>query len=312
VKTAWFLRFIRLTLFASFLPSYFLIARTEWWYVPLLTLGALALLEVLGREKIPFPLSPFPALFGEFFLIATSGWEKSPLLLFVVFVPVTYFLEEQFQPGLLLCLANTFVLSFLGGKALRAGNVFALSYLLGLGVVMWSIFVAIKMERNTIIRRLVNLEKLADRDPLTGLGNRRALQRVMVTLIEQKTPFVLAIIDLDCFKECNDRYGHQAGDEVLQRFGQHLRVLSRKTDFVFRYGGDEFIVIFPETGPGEAEAVLKRMEEKLRETFTELGMSWGMASFPKEEREKSRLLHLADERLYKAKRARKRVTQTVI
>lgn len=300
-----FVRYIRLATILAFLPGYLVMAwPEERWYLPLLALGMLVLGEWWER-KTPFLFSPLLFLVFEIFLVACSGWGRSPFLFLFALAPGTYLLEGKLSGALWICCWNTIFFAILGGWALWQGDTFVMSYILGLVGTAWLLFFFLKEGQNTVTRRLLNLEKLADRDPLTGLGNRRALQRVVSTLIGQGTPFVLSIVDLDCFKECNDRYGHEKGDEVLQRFGTMLRFSVRQSDLVFRYGGDEFIVIFLGATPETVEEVLRRIEEKLKESSLKVGMSWGMASFPEEAKDRTQVFRLADERLYALKRERK-------
>ena len=111
----------------------------------------------------------------------------------------------------------------------------------------------------------------------------------------------LAVIDLDNFKTVNDRHGHLYGDKVLRDVGVAVRATLRKSDVAFRFGGEEFVVLFPDTRLADALAVLKRLQERLRPT----SFSGGVAECPTEERDAAALLHLADMRLAAAKRAGK-------
>lgn len=110
------------------------------------------------------------------------------------------------------------------------------------------------------------LKLLADRaevDGLTGLGNRAAFNRrwdeKVAEVTRYKTPLSLAMIDADYFKRINDTYGHPAGDEVLQRMAQLLQRECRTPDVVCRYGGEEFTIIMPSTGPKDALGVAERI-----------------------------------------------------
>jgi diguanylate cyclase (GGDEF)-like protein len=91
--------------------------------------------------------------------------------------------------------------------------------------------------------RLKAVETLAMKDTLTGLANRRCAEARMNWYIAREQVYCVAIVDLDCFKMVNDKYGHGAGDDLLRRFGEELRENMRFTDMVARWGGDEFVVV---------------------------------------------------------------------
>lgn len=109
------------------------------------------------------------------------------------------------------------------------------------------------------------LEERADVDGLTELGNRAAFNRrwameVLENIRYGKT-LSLAMMDADHFKKVNDGYGHPAGDEVLITIGRIVRRICRATDVVCRYGGEEFVLIMPHTGPNDAVSVCERIRE---------------------------------------------------
>lgn len=112
-------------------------------------------------------------------------------------------------------------------------------------------------------RREKALEKIAHSDPLTDLPNRRAMQDRLPVELERVRrygrPLCLAITDIDHFKDVNDAYGHETGDAALVQVARTLKERSRQADFVGRWGGEEFILLLPETSLDAAVAILDRL-----------------------------------------------------
>lgn len=108
------------------------------------------------------------------------------------------------------------------------------------------------------------LNYLASRDSLTGLLNRRALEQILKREFERavryRTPLTVVFIDVDDFKMVNDRYGHKAGDEVLIYVAKHLLNMTRGSDVVARFAGDEFIIILPNTSLHESNEFANRLK----------------------------------------------------
>lgn len=157
------------------------------------------------------------------------------------------------------------------------------------------------------------LAELAFADPLTELPNRRAfLDRLGVELLRSRRthcPFSVALVDLDRFKAINDRYGHAAGDAALRHVAQTIRRRIRGYDLVARHGGDEFVLLFPDTSKPIADMILERFREIAwtNESGTmpmSLTLSWGIATRPDDGDAADVLLHVADARLYAMKGAR--------
>ena len=119
------------------------------------------------------------------------------------------------------------------------------------------------------------LKDQAVRDFLTGLHNRRHLNDILPPMLalaqRHDEPLALAVIDLDHFKEVNDRYGHAAGDRVLASFGKLLRTRLRRSDIACRYGGEEFCVLMPRTSASVARAKLDQLLKVWRATRFDLG-----------------------------------------
>jgi diguanylate cyclase (GGDEF)-like protein len=147
----------------------------------------------------------------------------------------------------------------------------------------------------------VRLEHEALVDPLTGLLNRRALERDLrrerARAIRYDRRFSLMVIDLDGLKTVNDTDGHLAGDLYLRALATALAGVLRSGDEAYRIGGDEFVVLLPETAEARAEVVAERVQESGAPPF-----SWGAATFGPDGQDPDALLSLADQRLY-ARRA---------
>jgi diguanylate cyclase (GGDEF)-like protein len=155
------------------------------------------------------------------------------------------------------------------------------------------------------------LNVVARRDSLTGIGNRLALDDAIVRLLDQgarlrPVPFALILFDLDHFKTYNDEHGHQAGDAALGRIGEILRRATRLTDVAFRYGGEEFLLLVPDTDLTIAIAVAERVRIATEEVtdLPPFTVSGGVALWdPMDGRDPQPLLRRADTALYLAKRA---------
>ncbi len=160
-----------------------------------------------------------------------------------------------------------------------------------------------------------DLRQLSIRDPLTGLFNRRYMEETLeleISRAERKEHAIgVIMLDIDHFKTFNDRFGHAAGDELLQSLGQLIRTNLRAGDVACRYGGEEFVLIMPEASE---EAAQRRAEElrvhahemEVRHLDTVLGpvsLSLGVGLYPDHGRTRDAILAAADAALYKAKQA---------
>ena len=116
---------------------------------------------------------------------------------------------------------------------------------------------------------------MAVTDGLTGLHNRRYLDSHLKTLfdraVSRRRPLSLMITDLDRFKSINDTYGHDGGDDVLREFARRLRKNVRGIDLACRFGGEEFVVVMPDTDPAIAEKVAERIRAEIEQTPFAIG-----------------------------------------
>ena len=163
--------------------------------------------------------------------------------------------------------------------------------------------------RGQLDQLVKQLAAAARTDSLTQLANRRELEERFAAELERSTrtarPLSILVLDLDWFKEYNDRFGHSAGDRVLVLLAQALKRATRTSDVVARLGGEEFGVLAPETDETEAYLLSERLRAEVRSAFAreteKMTISCGVASFPIHGITLGELLHAADRALYEAK-----------
>ncbi len=167
----------------------------------------------------------------------------------------------------------------------------------------------LRVEVSNYQAKLDEAEEVASSDSLTGLRSRLCVEHQIERRIEAGTKFCVAIIDINGFKQVNDRYGHLIGDEVLKQFAGELRSASRSTDLIGRLGGDEFILLL-DCALGEAHAQIDRLEAWVCGSYTVTGnggpivlrvdASFGLAERQPEETMKE-LIDRADAEMYQHK-----------
>ncbi len=312
--------------------------RFQSWIIPLLMLmyGATGLLFASSflnvRTNFPRMHRSFIWISGMFamLLLACIGFDWSALGLSLAFVFVFLF---------------SFAMILLGWLAVRAGSHSARYFLLGtiaamLGALITDLSVAGLIPFNSLTYRAVEIgmmieatvlalalahqfqtaqaekfqaELMARIDPLTSLNNRRAFYMLTkpawAAALRNQRALSLVMLDIDRFKQLNDTYGHGVGDATLIEVAAVLRRVARESDILARWGGEEFVLLLPETNIDDAVA----MAERLRLAISELRItsqskevvvtaSFGVAQRTEHDMSLDGLVAIADDRLYRAKR----------
>lgn len=269
-----------------------------------LTTALVAMLDqARGSLLVLYPMS---MLFG-LFQLRTWVFFRCACLAFVGFLAVNLY---EIQAGITRDLGLALLQICVLGLVLAWLNLFAW-YMQQMRQRMRKRRFALQAHQETLRGMMRQLEDMVATDELTGLCNRRHFLRMAAQALESLTPtrqHGLALIDLDYFKSINDRYGHAAGDRVLQAFATVASGCLRDGDMIARYGGEEFVLLIPDT---EAEA-FQACCERLRVAFSEckpvnvkvpnLSLSVGMTLVTLHDN-LDEALHRADQALYHAKRS---------
>jgi diguanylate cyclase (GGDEF)-like protein len=158
--------------------------------------------------------------------------------------------------------------------------------------------------RLSVVRSISASAREAATDPLTGAANRRSGEARLSELVQQSVGYVLAMVDIDFFKKINDGHGHETGDRALKLLVEILRGSIRRGDLLCRYGGEEFLLILPDTDAAAAVAMLQRCRTELPMACSRAGLpaftiSAGVANAPNGN--PTQQLRAADAALYRAK-----------
>ena len=157
------------------------------------------------------------------------------------------------------------------------------------------------------------LTSISMRDPLLDIGNRRAMDNTLADVFERtrryKRPYAVALVDVDHFKTYNDFYGHQAGDDALVAIASTIKKMIRRTDSVYRYGGEEFLIVLPEVGEEGGAVAAEHVREsvaglQIPHEKAERGhvtVSIGVAEESLDKPDQNETIARADEALYRAK-----------
>lgn len=250
-----------------------------------------------------------------FAVIFFTDAEKSDFKFLFLFIIITSTIQSGMKQGVIIaCISSTIILimDLVYGAGLGE-NLYFEKDLIMAGVFVltaWPLGFYVKTESNHIRK----LESLVNEDGLTEVYNHRffhdALREELTSYDKDNKPISLIFMDIDHFKNYNDLYGHQKGDEVLKTIGFLLKNNVRKGDVVARYGGEEFAIILPATSEQDAIKIAENIRSKIEETYFEgeenqpkgkLTASIGVSVFPDKAKSDIELIKYADDALYRAK-----------
>ncbi len=161
-----------------------------------------------------------------------------------------------------------------------------------------------------VMLKLCRKSEYAHKDLLTGLANRvELLERLEIEQVRSErsnSPYSVLYLDIDQFKSLNDRYGHHVGDDALKTVADICRQSCREIDVVARVGGDEFILLLPDTDAEACDVLIKRIEDSSTQAFSErswqISLSIGQATKVGKTKQADWVIQLADQNMYEAKR----------
>lgn len=303
----------------SWLSSHFLHALVLWGFALMVGLNIAVFLYTRDptQHKVGLILV-VAALFA--YLFASGGESNTGPLWFYVFPPLLFYLTGlKFGTLLLLsCLLfATIVFQFPGLPFVSAEYSADFKVRFFATITFESIFCYVLeysrlKARGELMELALSHEQAARTDELTGLANRRDMhQRLLCEFSRYRRSghhFSVALIDLDWFKRINDEFGHDAGDLVLQRFASVLQQLVRQTDYAARWGGEEFLILLPDTSLLQALSLAERLRAEVAGTVFSLrgarlpvSVSAGVGSITQAD-SINQLLNQVDMQLYSAKK----------
>ena len=273
----------------------------------------------ISLQRITYELASI--LFSSFgVVLVTIGYITSPSiadgLIYMIIPTIIIALLRPFKEAVvwLIVYYSTFFMINIFGWANYNVSVNIVVQLVTIHMIMFLIISYYSTQERALAKELrdvnLQLQEEATIDPLTGAYNRRTFRSVLDDAMQayniRKEGFVLTIIDIDYFKQVNDNYGHQKGDEVLKAIGHHLKSKIRGDDTLIRYGGEEFVICFQNMPLVKATEIM----EDIRETIACLNLlddksvtiSVGLSEVHKGDTPTS-ILSRADKALYRAKAA---------
>lgn len=259
--------------------------------------------------------------------LTSQHLRKNPLLhpvlpVLLIFTALSYSVTEIGVMGIFWGFPALILLYLLLDR--RLANIFSLLFILSLGTLVWLTIGLAESIRATVTLSAValfanfflalshrlhaQLQNLSVTDPLTGAFNRRQLDHSLAECLSRRDRYhaksSLISIDVDDFKYINDRFGHVSGDDVLKNIVQVIRTRTRRLDQIIRTGGDEFLVVLPETGSQNAQIIAKQLEKlvssnKFLARFY-AGISTGVSEINQQDTSKT-WLERCDNALYESK-----------
>jgi len=269
-----------------------------WWYY-----------RRRGGSRIMIRLSAWVDILGAFTSALCDPFTIPPMiLLFLIAV-----LGNGIQHGLFVIVESMIGALLLGGGALvlhsrLLGDVPPYNLYFYVFLIVVGVYYAYVLVRR-IERMKIEAIWISESDSLTGLRNRRAFLKTVeyLLLLNERSDLSLVFVfaDLDNFKAVNDTHGHERGDEVLRRFADTARSIFRKSDILARYGGDEFVMVLPNSSLAAAESAVRRLQNDFgnwaRNNGLQTGVSAGLAIAAKGKNNIEDILRRADAELYNAK-----------
>jgi diguanylate cyclase (GGDEF)-like protein len=277
-------------------------------------LAAVVLLAILlvNFSRLPLWTFQFTLASGTgliSFVIYASGDPTSPYTMFYLWIVLYAFYFFRVIPAaaqlIVVALAYGAVLYFKEAVAAPGTRWLITMATLAVSATL------IALLRNRVDGLVARLTETARTDSLTGLLNRRGFDDSFDAELERARrsgqPLGVVLLDLDHFKSVNDSFGHDMGDDALERVGALVRGTKRRIDTAARFGGEEFALLLPYNDAQGSHVVSERVREQVREAFSEdvyhLTVSLGIANFPTDGNTCEDLLRAADRALYVAKRS---------
>jgi diguanylate cyclase (GGDEF)-like protein len=264
-------------------------------------------------DSLPTPVAVLVTVVGILFVAEVDFASGVELRVYPLYYLPLSFAAWYVGRGWTLVAAGLCTIAWMGSNYL-AGLTYSSSAVWAFNTVMHGTsFLVVGLLLAGLKTALTHEKQLSRIDPVTSLLNVRAFyeeaRRVLSVGRRKHQPVTIAYIDLDDFKSVNDTHGHHAGDEILLRVGEAIRRCTRISDVSGRMGGDEFVLLLPETGPVEARLVFDRLRAAIAQTLAEtryaVTASIGGVVFPAVPETVEAMVRVADERMYAAKAAGK-------